>query len=463
MRKVVALLFILALTLGALSSFAATRKVYLRSTTHGTPIKGPINRLGPDNHALAAYKAQNHLTPALNALIAKQQKGSQYHNCTGFLSVPCFSSWFITGTRNSIYPYSMVGQNPTAGGTTGLNNEVIGLELWLVGPDNTTVIYDQDSNAPQDLGLSDVQLEVQGPIWNATTTYPGGGGLPADTGQFVDTTFRASFNGVKKANWHTPLNPPRFPTVTYVGVLFYNNGDWACIGGEAPPCTSFQVVNIDSISSIFSQVIGPGGENNPSTEIPIILTDYVTAFEGAPANCCVLGFHSANPGNEGGNSVQVWTWATYIPQSSNNPFAPFGYDSFVMSHEVSELYHDPFVQTTGTLVSPWVDGSVSFAQANLETGDVIEAMADADSDWHVPLVTTGGAYTYHTQNEALLPWFTRNPVGPACLGVGGGYAYNCGPGIYSWPNTATLNAGHDPASPWGYGEGAGGFYFGPPF
>jgi hypothetical protein len=300
-------------------------------------------------------------------------------------------------------------------------------------------------------------LETQGPLYDATTTYPGGGGLAADKGQFTDTTLRASFNGVKKANWHTPLNPPRFPSVKYVGLLLYNNNDWACIGGELPPCTSLQVVNIDSISSIFSQIIGPSGENNPSTEIPIIITDYVTAYEGGdPTACCVLGFHSANPGNEGGNSVQVWTWATYIAQSDFNAFGGFGSDTFVLSHEVAELYHDPFVQTGGTSVSPWVDGSVSFAQANLETGDVIEAMALSDAEFDVPLTTTGGAYTYHTQNEALLQWFTRNPQAPPCD------TFNCGPGVYSWPNTKTLNAGHDPLG-WVYGEGPGGFFFGPPF
>jgi hypothetical protein len=146
----------------------------------------------------------------------------------------------------------------------------------------------------------------------------------------------------------------------------------------------------------------------------------------------------------------VWTWATYIAQSVNNPFAPFGYDSFVSSHEVSELYHDPFVQTTGTLISPWIDGSNSFAQGNLETGDAIEAMQDADSDYHVPLITTRGAYTYHTQDEALLPWFTRNPKAPE---------EGPGPGVYSWPNTNTLNNGH-PCVTQGfvYGEGPAGFF-----
>jgi hypothetical protein len=450
MRKISLLLTVLALTFGAMAGFAATR-VVLRSTTHGTPVRGRIQVNGPDNHALSAYKAQNHLSLAMNNLIKTQQRGPAYHNCSGFISIPCFNSWFITGYRDSVYSYSMVGHSPRAGGTTGIPNEVIPLELQLIGPDGVTVLYDFDPSAPQDLGLSDVSLETQGPLWNATTTYPGDANLPPDTGQFVDTVIRASFNGVKAANWHTTLNPPTFPINHYVGQLFYNNGDWACISGLTPPCTSsgdFPVVNINSISNIFEQILSPAQENPPSTEVPIILTDFVTAFIPGPGGgCCVLGFHSAQPGNEGGNSVLVWTWATYIAQSSNNPFAPFGYDTFVLSHETSELYHDPFVNT---LVSPWIDGSATFAQGNLETGDVIEAMHDADSDYHVQLTTTGGPYTYHTQNEALLPWFTRNPEGPP---VGPG------PGVYSWPDTNTLNNGHPcNTQTFVYGEGPGGFY-----
>ena len=450
MRKIAGLLS-LVVAFGTVAGFAADQKVFLKSTTHGTAVRGAIPMKGPDHYSFARLKAQNHLSARMNQLIQQQQKGAAFHNCSGFISIPCFSSWFITGYRNSVYSYSMIGHSPKAGGTTSIPNEVIPLELQLIGPDNVTVIYDQDPSAPQDLGLSDVSLLTQGPIWNDTTTYPGGGGLPADTGQFVDTTFRASFHGVKAANWHTPLDPPTFPTKHYVGQLFYNNGDWACFNGELPPCTSFQVVNINSISNIFEQILSPTQEDPPSTEVPFILTDFVTAFIPNNGGCCVLGFHSAQPGNEGGNSVLVWGWATYIPQSSNNPFAPFGYDSFVSSHEMSELYHDPFVQTTGTLVSPWVDGSASFGQANLETGDAIEAMKDVDSDYHVPLVTTGGAYTYHTQNEALLPWFTRNPKAPQ---------QGPGPGVYSWPNTNTLNNGH-PCVTQGfvYGEGPAGFVF----
>src|SRR5271165_3756551 len=127
----------------------------------------------------------------------------------------------------------------------------------------------------------------------------------------------------------------------------------------------------------------------------------------------------------------------------------------VLSHELSELYNDPFVQNGGTSVSPWIDGSGSFAQANLETGDVIEGMAPADVIYSVPLNTTGGSFDYNLQNVALLDWFTRVPFNG---------------GIYSWPNEHTLgqathgvNCNAPGVCSWLYGQGSAGFFFGPPY
>ncbi len=467
MRKVAGFGCIFALTFCALASFAASQqKVFLKSTIKGSPVKaGSIKYLGPDHFKLNSFKAQNHLSTAMNQKLAKMQKGASYNNCAGIITIPCFSSWFITGYRNSVYTYTMVGHSPVAGGTTTIPTEVIPLETLLIGPDNVTVLYDFDPQAPNGnqpfSPLTDAQLLTEGPIF-ASNSYPGGGGLAADTGQYNDTGFRASFNGIKKANWHTLLGAPIFPTVRYIQVLYWNNGDWACVSGSGPVCASgdFPVVNIDSISNIFGQLLGPAYENVPSTEVPIIETDFVTAFVPNGGGCCVLGFHDARPGNEGGNSINVWTWGTFIPKA-NNPFAPFGNDVMVLTHETSELYHDPFVETSGligiVLVAPWLDGSVSFAQANLETGDAVEAMNDTDVIYPITQNTSGGMYTYSEQNVAILPWFTRNPKAAPC-----GYVRNCGPGVYSWPDTTVLNGGHDPNG-WGYGEGPAGFYFGPPF
>ncbi len=40
--------------------------------------------------------------------------------------------------------------------------------------------------------------------------------------------------------------------------------------------------------------------------VPVIVTDYLTAFENDdPTACCVLGFHSAQPGTFDPNGVLV--------------------------------------------------------------------------------------------------------------------------------------------------------------
>lgn len=450
MRKILGLISIFVMTLGAVASIFAQERVILKSTTHGQPIPpGSIKYLGPDNHSFAKYKAQNHLSATLNQEIKNAGlKGPQYHNGTLLNTLPYFQSWFITGSRNSIYPYSMAGQSPVLGGTTGINNELIPLVTWLVGPDNQTILYVYDPTVSNDPQGTDVSLTTQSPLYDATTTYPG---PPADTGQVIDTAQRTEFQGVRTANWHTLLNAPTFPGTQYVQELFYNNGDWACIGGEAPPCTSFPVVNINSISNVFGQILTL--ENPPNSTVPIIETDFVTAFIPNGGGCCVLGYHTAQSGTNppGPNSVLVWTWGTFMPQS-NNPFGPFGNDVMVLSHELSELYNDPFVNTN---VSPWVDGSVSFGQANLETGDTIEAMAAADVIYNVPLTPNGIPYNYDLQNVALLSWFERIPFDG---------------GIYSWPNEHTLGQSPHPVGChlpqpqcWSYGEGSAGFFFGPPY
>jgi hypothetical protein len=185
------------------------------------------------------------------------------------------------------------------------------------------------------------------------------------------------------------------------------------------------------------------------------LTDYLTAFDPA-GGCCILGYHTAQPGVFDPAGILVWTWGTYIPHNADqgllSPFGQFGQDAMVMSHEISELFNDPFVNTN---VSPWVDGSVSFAQGNLETGDTIEGMNAADVIYNVPLNTTTGPYTYNLQNVSTLEWFTRNPFNG---------------GIYSWPNEHTLSQAPHPVGCtfttvycWSYGQGSAGFYFGPPY
>lgn len=462
MRKFLCSLTILALAFTAIGAVAAIHLnpkdhptvKYLPKSTGGSPAK-LTGGLKYQNHSMQSLKAVNKLSPTMNAKVTAQQKGS-YVNGT-INTIPYFNSWFITGDgKNSVYTYSMVGGNPPAGGTTKVPTEIVplvseldfgGVPIYVFDPTGVFVApADQDS---------DVNLLAQSPIYDATTTYPG---PPADTGQYHDTYSRAQFRKVRAANWHTNLTEVFSPFIWYQ-FLEYNNGDWALICCDANG-NNVPVFNINTISNNFNTIVTYPLELPASTNniIPVIVTDYLTAFDPS-GGCCVLGYHAAQAGTFDPNGVLVWTWGTYIPHHLDNglgnPFGGFGYDMMVLTHEIGEIIDDPFVQTSGTLVAPWVDGSVSFAQANLENGDAIEAMALADVAYPVPLNTTTGPYTYNGQNLATLEWFTRNPVNG---------------GLYSWPNEGTLS--HFQMKPgcktpgvcsWIYGQGAAAFYFGPPF
>jgi len=410
---------------------------------------------------MQSLKAVNKLSPAMNAKIRAQQKGSFVNGKID--TIPYFNSYFLTGSRNSLYVYSMVGGSPTLGGTTTVPTEIVpltseldfgGVPLYIFDPSGVFVHpADQDS---------DVNLFAEGPIYDATTTYPG---PPADTGQMLDTFHRAQFRKVRTANWHTHLSSVFGPFLWYQ-FLEYNNGDWGFICCD-PNNNAVPVFNINTISTNFNTIVTDPLELPATTNniLPVIVTDYLTAFDPSNGACCELGFHAAQAGVFDPSGVLVWTWGTWIPHNADqgllSPFGPFGQDTEVLTHELGEIFDDPFVQVGGTLVPAWVDGSASFPQGNMEVGDAIEAMTAADALYNVPLTTTTGPYTYTEQNLATLEWFSRNPFNG---------------GLYSWPNEGTLSHNAHPVgcttppspitgiSPCAlYGQGSASFFFGPPF
>jgi len=448
---------IVALSLAAAASYAQTTQIVTTTVGSGGPITTPFLNWSADAPNLGEFKAQNHLTPTQNALT--RGLGKYKNETIPGGTIPFFESYFLTGSRNSLYTYTMVGQSPVAGGTTTIPTVLIALDVVLYQDFvNFTIDYDFNPNTPNDLRLSDLQLIEQSPAYNSNS-YPGGGAggaLPADTGQLVDTAQRASFHGIADPSWHTVWGTPS--TVTNYGIgLSWANGQWACIGGEAPPCTSFPVVNINTLSSLFGTVLGVINTNTmplPNTTVPMFLTDFVTAYEdNAPGDCCVLGYHTAQTGL-GGSGILVWGWGTYLTHNPSNgfsnPFGPTFTDMTVWAHETSELANDPFVNTN---VAPYVFGNGFNCQGNLETGDVIEVMG-SDATYQVPVTTTNGLYVYNPQNTVLLDWFVRTPYSDTATGQQAG--------TYSWPNTNTLNQhAHTGGGPglngaW-YGEGSGHF------
>ena len=89
-------------------------------------------------------------------------------------------------------------------------------------------------------------------------------------------------------------------------------------------------------------------------------------------------------------------------------------DVTALSHEIAETFNDPFVgyDNVHNITPWWTSGGE--CQDLLETGDVLEGLPNAT----YPITMHG--YTYHPQNEALLPWFEfRSPS----TALHGAYSY----------------------------------------
>jgi hypothetical protein len=95
-----------------------------------------------------------------------------------------------------------------------------------------------------------------------------------------------------------------------------------------------------------------------------------------------------------------------------------------LSHEIAETYNDPFVAFDGVhdITPSWLSPNGN-CQDNLEVGDVIEGLPRQSFP-----ITMPNGFTYHPQNEALLPWFEFQSPSTALNGA------------YRYPDITTLTA-----------------------
>jgi hypothetical protein len=146
--------------------------------------------------------------------------------------------------------------------------------------------------------------------------------------------------------------------------------------------------------------------------------------------CCIAGFHSFDPkfgDATNGNAPRVFVlnYATWDPPIFADPTIS---DVTGLSHEISEIYNDPFVAFDGVHdVTPWWLSPNGLCQDTLEVGGVIEGLPRATFP-----VTMPHGFTYHPQNEALLQWFEFESPSSALDGA------------YSYPDITTLTAPSPP-------------------
>lgn len=363
------------------------------------------------------------------------------------------------GTAHHIWEYSMVGNSPERGGTTVFNAPIVPVSLDLRNTDGsarfvkvvgTSTITCGKNGVPLDLTVCKplvsnvaqfVQPFVNGPVFNGLSTYSSS---PVPT-QITDAVQRAEFGNHARADWHTLLSANVKPAETMTIVQNVNKKGLPAYQfslNADGSCCFFVLIREDVFNTeLFPQ--NPAGPDNNSIigqaevagnittkDISTFLFPNAYLFSPQNGGCCVLGFHTIDfePGNAPGlpanGNLERFYILNYSSWISPGIFGGGFQDVTANSHEIAETFNDPFVGVDGIHnITPFWLNPAGQCQDLMEDGDVIE---DLDQFGSVTFPVTVNNFTYHPQNEALLPWFEFEQNSSAIDNA------------YSYPNEAIL-------------------------
>jgi hypothetical protein len=388
-----------------------------------------------DDQLPADFVANNANVRHVQGATANAGGGSLGHRSNGSVlgvdSIPNWSSSFYDpgfdsfGNLQYTWQYTMAGnspftQNDGSGGTTTIGAPVVPVNLDLRNADGSPRFVNG-----QRLYVDATKLVT--PVLNSpifSKTYYDSSEEPT---QFADAVSRAEFFHKAADDWHTLL---RARTATPRTMVLLR-GTYAFALNPDGSCCAFVLVNENTFGNALfpatpADTTTPIGAAENSGEfktrdIGTFLFSNVFLYQGTTSNCCVIGFHSydTEPGDAGNGWKErryVMNYASFITAGIFRD--PTFSDVAALSHEMTELFNDPFVNNA----TPWWQAPTGRCQNDLETGDAIEGLLNAQF-----AITLNGT-TWHVQNEALLQWFA---------GVSPSSAIHQ---AYSYPNTSVLTA-----------------------
>jgi hypothetical protein len=334
-------------------------------------------------------------------------------NVLGIDSLPNWSSYFYEAGLDSngfpqfTWPYTMVGRSPFANDDPEHGEHGGRGRTTTIGAPIVPVILDlrNADGSPRFLGGKRMIVDptqyvtpvLKSPVFS-TTSYTSSN-RPT---QFGDAIQRAEFFHAADDDWHTVLRPRVAPARTMV----LRKGTYSFSANADGTCCRFVIVDVNA----FVNALFPATANDTTTPVgaaenagDITTADlstflFANTFLQDPTGCCIIGFHTYDL--EPGSAANGWREKRYVLNYSSwvsqGIFSDttFG-DVTPLSHEIVETFDDPFVNNT----TPWWLAPNGLCQNNLETGDVIEGLPNAQ----FPITMNG--FTYHPQNEALLQWF----------------------------------------------------------
>ena len=334
----------------------------------------------------------------------------------GIDSVPNWSSSFYYPGQDSFgnpqytWQYTMIGNSPFArndadrdssdffGATTVIGAPVIPVSLDLRNADGS-VRYVNGQRLYSDATQYQAAV-LKSPVF-ARTTYDSSE-IPT---QFADAVQRAEFFHKSSDDWHTLLRgraaTPR--------ALVLRQGTYRYALNSDGTCCAFVLIDRNAFfAALFPATPGDGSTPVGAAEnAGDIATRDLSSFifpnaflftDGDPTHCCIVGFHTydVEPGSAANGNREKRYVLDYASWVTPGIFAdPTFADVAPLSHEVSEAFNDPFVNDA----TPWWLAPNGKCQNNLEVGDVIEELPNAE---YTIALNSG---TYHVQNEALLQWF----------------------------------------------------------
>jgi hypothetical protein len=336
------------------------------------------------------------------SLVARQTAAQGGFSQITIYSVPHWSGAF--SHDGTVYPFTIVGNNPAAGGITQIRTALLPISLEFDE-------YADQQGKPLVLDVTPAIARVlQSPNF-ATYNY-GNGDV-----QFADAVQRAQFASYAGPTWHTQLMPPRVLAPVLMEVPVGAAKLYQSVSGVlyAKIDFNFFASQINTITQMARLQID---------ELPILVAANTLLYENGDASqCCILGFHTAFETGHGRNSISIQTFAYATWLDSGIFRDPEIADVLPLSHEISEWMNDPFVSNAAP---GWISPDGRGCQEHITTGDPVEVLPH--SSFEVQL----NGFTYHPQTQALLQWFTRESPSSAFDHA------------YSFPDTSALKTPSQP-------------------
>jgi hypothetical protein len=356
-------------------------------------------------------------------------------NFTGQYTYPGVDS---NGNPQSVWPWAMVGRSPRTQMPSVIPANIIPVKLQLL---------DKDGNVASVNGqplVYDASQFVDGVLNSPIFRFVKWGTSIFPT-QYLDAFMRAQFwKGAGDGDldgddhiselWHTWL----FPLVRTTRTMQLPFGSYYYALNKDGTCCKFVLAD----EGAFGNALFPPTATDTTTPIGAaenageMTTHDISTFlfpntflysGGDPNNCCVVGYHAFDYEPDAQGNLTKWYVMDYSSWVTPGLFGDGGFaDVTAMSHELAELFADPFIVADGVhnATQWWQSGAAPFqlCQNNLEVGDVIEVYQNSTYP-----VTIDGV-TYHPQTEALLQWFAGESPSSAWHHA------------YSWPDTTVLTA-----------------------